>query len=206
MRLSQIKEEDVRLMSCAEKWNLNCGGVSDDLVGVADAAILLGTDPKRALPRAIAAAKLYSDGRARYIVSSGGVVWDTDGEALSEADFMARVLIENGVPIEAILLDNEARSTVENMICSSLVISRHDGFYRTKKVVIVSDLTHIKRSVALAKAFLPRGTQIYTYPSYLEQSAEDYLRRYDTDEVLAGALRHMIELYENGVIEDIELE
>ncbi len=205
MRLSEMKKEDVAAIPTPRKWEMNCGGVCDTLNVTADAAILLGTAPEGALPRAIAAAKLYGDGRVRYIVASGGVKWNVGGESVSEAEYMARVLMENGVPSEAILLDNDARSTLENMICSSLVIARHDCFYVTKSVVIVSDVTHIKRSLALAKTFLPRGVWIYAHPSYLEASADAYFRRDDTDEVLNAAIRHMIELHDNGIIEDLEL-
>ena len=110
MKLSQVTKEQLSAMTWEQKWEFNCGGVCDEGRS-ATFAILLGGAPIRAVERAHGAARLYHEGRVKYIVPSGGVEWDFGGETLSEACFMKRVLIENGVPEEAIILENEARTT-----------------------------------------------------------------------------------------------
>ena len=79
-----------------------------------------------------------------------------DVERISEAQYMARILRESGVPDGAIVLDEEARTTLENMICGALAISRSPGFHRVSRVCVVTSEWHLRRSLSLAEAFLPR--------------------------------------------------
>ena len=155
MKLSEIDKEALMALSDEQKWNIACGGVRDDGES-AETALLLGGRPARAVERALAAARLYQEGRVNVIVASGGVEWDYQGERISEARLMDRILRREGVPEEAIILENEARTTIENMIYGTLQISRrYDNFL--DRVIIVTSVSHMKRSLALAKALLPRN-------------------------------------------------
>ena len=205
MKLSSVTKDRLLTMSLEQKWNFNCGGIHDDGES-ADVALLLGTNPELAIERAKAAAQLYLSGRVPMIVASGGVKWDYHGEKISEADLMAQILQENGVPTDAILLDNEARTTQENMICSALQINRKNKFYTVDKVIIVTSLTHMKRSLALAKAFLPRKVIVSAYPVPLSQSKEDWLKSEENVKNLTASIRLLKELVDHRVIEDMDID
>ena len=115
MKITEIKKETLMALSPREKYEFVCGDIIDDGKS-APVALLLGGNPNNARNRALAAAELYRAGRVPYIIPSGGVKWDIDGEQISESHFMKRILMEKGVPEEAIILENQATTTIENMI------------------------------------------------------------------------------------------
>ena len=198
MKLSKISMEKLLFLSPEEKEGLVCGGICDGGES-GEFALLLGSSPFRAEPRARAAAELYRQGRVKYIVPSGGVKWDTYGEQMTEAEYMRRILLSEGVPEDAIVMENEATTTKENMIYGALQMNRKTHFYSGKKVIIVSSEAHMKRSLALAKAFLPRFVEISAYPSKTEGDGTEHQKLYDSEiKLLKG-------LVDNGMIEDIDV-
>ena len=83
MKLSELTKETVSKLTPKEKWDIIFGGVRDN-GECAEFALLLGTKPSLAKERAEAAARLYAEGRVKYIVPSGGVTWE--GDSFSEAE------------------------------------------------------------------------------------------------------------------------
>ena len=79
----------------------------------ADCILTLGSHDTRV---AVTAAQLFTEGWAPLLVFSGGLgrlteeLWTE-----SEADKFARIAIENGVPEEAILIENKSTNTGENI-------------------------------------------------------------------------------------------
>ena len=205
MKLSDINIDDLLARSPEEKWNFVCGDVKDD-GETADIAILLGSRPQRATERALAAAELFLAGRVKYIVASGGVKWEAGGEELSEAELMKRVMVDAGVPEEAILLDNEARTTVENMICSTLVINRTVKITKNDSVIIVTSQSHMKRSLALARALLPRKFRISGYPSFPSVSREEWLADEKNRELLDSCITLIKRLVDSRFVEDMDID
>ena len=202
MKLSEMSKEYVASMPFEKKVEFICGGIIDDGKS-APVALLLGGNPNNAVPRALAAAELYRSGRVSYIVPSGGVKWDFFGEQVSEANYMKRVLIENGVPEEAIILENEARTTKENMIYGTLQINRKLHFKKVDHVIIVTSRSHMKRSIALAKAFLPRKVTVSAYPANHEAIIAGMPE--SSGAWIAKELDLIKGLVDSGVVEDMEI-
>lgn len=192
MKLSQIKKEDIATLSDGQIESIVFGGERlDD--PAAEVALLLGTRPEEAIPRAVAAAELCLAGEVKYVVPSGGVEWELDGELVSEAEIMRRVLIDRGVPQEAIILENEARTTKENMIYGSLQINRKVNFYNVRRVCIVTSPSHLRRSIELARVFLPRCVEVVGYAA---DHAED-------PETVRREVPLLKSLVDNRMIDDI---
>jgi len=204
MRFSEITMEDLSALPYTEKWNIVCGDIRDD-GKTGEIALLLGTDPEMAIPRAHAAAQLYRQGRVQYVVASGGVEWEYQGEMISEAALMARVLVENGVPEDAIILDNEARTTRENMICGTLAIERAMTFKYVEHVIVVTSQGHMQRSLALARAFLPRKVSVSGYPCLIRETPETWLKSQENCRLLDHALRMTKRLVDFGIVEDLDI-
>lgn len=192
-------------MTPEQKWDFNCGGICDGGEW-GEVALLLGTRPDGAAERALAAAQLYREGRVKYIVPSGGVKWEYQGEMISEADFMTRILLREGVPQEAIIIENEARTTRENMIYGTLQINRKTKFHTVDKVIIVTTVSHMKRSLALARAFLPRKVAISAYPSYPDLPREEWLKCEENVKLLDSAISLIKDLVDYRVVEDMEID
>lgn len=203
MKISEISLDTLQNLTYEQKFDLVCGSVCDD-GKTGDIALLLGTAPAHAKERALAAAELYRSGRVRYVVPSGGVEWDTDGEMVSEATFMKKILLEEGVPEDAIIMENEATTTKENMIYGALRINRATKFYDTKRIIIVTSMNHMQRSLALAKAFLPSFVEISGYPAM--QSKEEHLKHKYNRDVLDDSIRLTKGLVDKGIIEDFDVD
>lgn len=204
MKISCATLEQLWALTPEQKWEIVCDDIRDDGAS-AEVALLLGTAPSRAILRAKAAAELYRAGRVQYILASGGVRWDYNGESLSEAELMARTLQEEGVAQEAILLDHEARTTVENMICGAFVIQRTLRFKKVDRVIIVTTIEHMRRSIGLAKAYLPRKVEISAYPALYEQEREVWLADPENITRLDNELRYTRDLVQQRFMEDFEI-
>ena len=102
--------------------------------------------------RVKAAAKAYREGYADVIVACGGT---TEGHRISEAEVMQALLLEEGVPMRAILLENKSQVTIENMRFAARVM----GGARGKRVLVVTSDYHVRRSVltAMRAGFKAKG-------------------------------------------------
>ena len=204
MKLTEMTRAELWALTTEQKWKINCDGICDEGRS-AEVAILLGGAPVRAVERARGAAALYRAGRVKYIVPSGGVKWDYLGEQLSECEIMTRILLEGGVPAEAIIPENEATTTKENMIYATLRINRKTKFRGFDHIIIVTSETHMKRSIALAKALLPRKFTVSAYPTYPEGSREAWLADPQNLEILDKSILLMKDLVDEHIIEDMEI-
>ena len=204
MKLSQISLDEISRLSAEQKTRIVFDATSRfDEVG--DLALLLGTRPTYWQERCRGAADLYFAGKVRYIMPTGGVCWEHEGRTVSEADGMREMLLEMGIPGEAILLENEARTTVENMIYCTLQMYRHFHFEGIKTVYVVTSPGHLTRSLILAEALLPRGMRILGYggKDYEFEKAhwQDSARgREFTDQ----SILHTRRLIDRGLLEDLE--
>ena len=204
MKISEMTMEEVLALSTEQKWKIVCDGVKDD-GRTAPVAVLLGGRPKYARERAITAAELYRLGRTRYIVPSGGVEWDVDGEMISEVDYMTKIMIENGVPTDAIIPEREATTTRQNMRFARPIVERLLEGEACREIIIVTSQNHMNRGMALARHYMPKDILISAYPSfpnetYEEQiTLEEYIGR--TDMFLAATKK----LIDSGIMEDVEV-
>jgi uncharacterized SAM-binding protein YcdF (DUF218 family) len=93
--------------------------------------------------RAHHAARLYQRGLAAYIIPTGGLT----GPPPSEAAAMASVMRGDGVPSDAIILEEQARDTVGNIAYSRAIMG--DNGWKT--AILVTEPNHIKRASVIAR-------------------------------------------------------
>ena len=116
----------------------------------ADAALVLGaavfgSAPSPVLIERLRHAKmLYEAGRIKHILVAGGRSPD---DALSEAEAGRDWLAANGVPSEAILIEDQSRTTVENLTNAKPLLIKQ-GLH---EVLIVSDPLHMRRALLIAR-------------------------------------------------------
>lgn len=159
MKVSQIPVAALSDLSNDEKTRIVFGGEREtDGHGVA--ALLLGGSPVVMDSRARAAAELYRKGLVPLVIPTGGVRHGDGGYGPTEAEYMAGVLRNSGVPDEAILLENKATTTRENMIFGEMVIERAAHPRGAFAVYIVTSAFHLRRSLALARLYLPSTARI----------------------------------------------
>jgi uncharacterized SAM-binding protein YcdF (DUF218 family) len=116
----------------------------------ADVALVLGSylAPDGAplpsmLGRVEHAVELYKTGRVQKLVLSGGVAKNGHTEASVMRD-LARAA---GVPEEALILELDSRSTIENFACSRTVFAN----LGVKRALLVTETWHMPRAMLLAR-------------------------------------------------------
>lgn len=170
-----------------------------------EVALVLGTD-KPNVDRTPEAVRQYKNGACDKLVFSGGVYWDTEYGRVTEAEYMRRYALENGVDDKDIILDEIARTTIENMLGGALAINRGFEYVSdVKNLMLITSSYHMRRSLLLAEALLPRNFKISPCPAYGMTDATNWR---DTDK---GRRRVMAEatyikaMAVHGLTDDIEI-
>lgn len=169
------------------------------------AALVLGTANPN-IDRTPEAVKQYKAGNCGKLVMSGGVFWDTEYGRLTEAEYMKSFAVENGVPEKDVVLDNMARTTIENMLCGAIALHREFRYIsEVKDLLLITSLYHMRRSMLIADALMPKKMRVHPCPAYgiidkTNWKDTESGRKRVTAEV--GYIKAMIV---NGLVDDIKL-
>ncbi len=126
-----------------------------------DLIFVLGSNDARV---AEYAAELYHRGLAPYIVFSGGAGRFTQGWQLTEAEIFAKAAQTKGVPSEAILLENKATNTGENIRFSRQII-REAGKPEPSRILALQKPYMERRTLATLEAQWPGPTFLVSSPA-----------------------------------------
>ena len=127
----------------------------------ADAAIVLGASVYDNSPSPVFcerinhAVELYDDGYVNTIIMTGGV---GEGNIRSEADIAREYAEQQGIPAEAILIEETSTITAENLENARRIMEQTE----IDTVLIVSDPLHMKRAMLYAKDL---GMDAYSSPT-----------------------------------------
>jgi uncharacterized SAM-binding protein YcdF (DUF218 family) len=112
----------------------------------------LAADLSGASDRILHALRIYRAGKASLIViSAGNLPWQ--GKMKPEAQLIADLLVELGVPPSALILETESRNTRENAVNTAALFRTHGW----RSGILVSSGVHMPRAVA---AFQKAGVKI----------------------------------------------
>lgn len=111
-------------------------------------------DASMASPRIDTAAQLYDAGRAPRIVLSGAAL---DG-SLSEAQMMAKQLMQKGIPEQALILETDSLTTYQNGVYTGRALKERG----IDRVLLVTSALHMPRAVAV---FRKQGIAVAAAPS-----------------------------------------
>lgn len=115
-----------------------------------DVIIVLGCkvqneEPTRfLLERTLKANELYKEGYAKYIILSGGKGED---EGISEAECMKRILIEQGIESDKLILEDQSKDTYENLVNSQKIMKDKN----LNRAIIVSNKFHLRRAKMISE-------------------------------------------------------
>ena len=134
------------------------------VVVVLGAQVLRSGRPSRTLEaRARHAGRLYASGGVDLLIPTGG-----EGEhPPSEAEVMAGILREMGVPCEVVVIEDGARSTWE----SALLVAEIARGMGIGEVLVVTDPLHCVRTVAAfgRAGLLASAEPVYSSPMWRER-------------------------------------
>jgi uncharacterized SAM-binding protein YcdF (DUF218 family) len=128
----------------------------------ADLCIVLGhNDPETSARRVRYAARLYAERLVPSLLVTGGV---TAPGRPAEAELMAAVAVEAGVPPGQLLVEPLARTTMENVAQSAALLRERGLLDSLSTVILVSCAYHMGRSRMLARAAFPAGVRFLACP------------------------------------------
>jgi len=154
-----------------------------------DYAIVLGCDTEHALKRADYAAEFYHREGTQKLIVSGGVERSLGEKKMPEYQIMRDRLIEKGVPENAILLETQAKDTIQNMLNSATVISNDRYIMKVKNITIITEAYHLPRALITAKLFLPRIFNVYGFSVNCAEQVRESMDMINTE---LGFLRTLI--------------
>lgn len=207
MYLSQIKKEDLNKLTVGEKTRILFDTIYDDDCEKAPVGIVLGCSYVPYMEERInGALELYKSGRVQKLMPSGTVIADLLPEKrITEAEYMAERLIALGVKDDDIILENNASTTIENMICSQLEINRYYGNGTTCDVFIVSSPLHLRRSKMIADLYMPKNIKKHLYPCPTDRHGRDNWMNFpEAVEQVNDEISMMWVMIATGQAEDIE--
>ena len=156
------------------------------------------------------AARLYKEGKAEKIMPSGMYFYQfgrfmnervTDerykGIYETEAEFLASVLVKNGVPKEDVIKEEKATNTYENAIYSKELL--REMKFRIKSAIICPQAFHARRALMTYSHLFP-DTKLYVVPTNTQNITAD--NWYNTErgrQVVLGELRKCGEYFENYI-------
>jgi uncharacterized SAM-binding protein YcdF (DUF218 family) len=133
-----------------------------DRIFAADFAIVFGmTSWHRPTERAV---ELYKTGTARRLLFTGGF---NRRIGAVEASEMAREALQSGIPAAAILVEDRASNTAENLIFSRRLIEETVGLETIDTILLVAISFHMRRVLMTAQRTFPPEIALGTvsYPS-----------------------------------------
>ena len=204
MKLSTLTEEQLSQLTVQQVTEIVYGDWQDDGESY-DVALLLGGKAFVCRERAEAAAHLWHTGRVKYIVPTGGVKWETELGEISESTLLRHYLLELGVPEEAILQEDEASTTVENMLYSTILMQRVLRIKNVRKLAVVTSPCHLRRSLLHANNYLPRPVEVH---GFALAKTPDNRTDWNGDTVQQKRthreLRLLWQLVQTGIVPDVE--
>ncbi|MGQ9668526.1 MAG: YdcF family protein [Anaerolineae bacterium] len=126
-----------------------------DVIVILGAQVLPGGEPGPNLrPRTEKAVRLYQEGWAPVIITTGGIA----GDAFSAASVAGRTAVAMGVPEEAILIAGGSNNTRED-VRRAISVMRERGWH---SALVVSHPLHLLRGILL---FWRAGVQAFPSPT-----------------------------------------
>ena len=119
--------------------------------------------------RLMYAALLYQEGKAPFVLVSGGNMPWVQSSSGTAADDMASLLEMMGVPEEAIWRQSVSRNTYEDAVECARLLADHG----VSRILLVTSASHMPRSVAL---FQKQGLVVVAAPTDFAVSYEDWQR------------------------------
>jgi uncharacterized SAM-binding protein YcdF (DUF218 family) len=160
------------------------------LLSNSDCLFVLGSNDIRVAERG---AELYLAGFAPLLIFSGAVGKLTEGKFdCSEAQYFANRAIQMGVPEQAIIIEDKATNTGENISLTMALLKEKE--ITLNSYIVVQKPFMERRAYAVFKKYLPTAKLLVTSPqiSYQDYPNED-LSRDDILNVMVGDLQRIRE-------------
>ena len=151
---------------------------------------------------ALRCAELYREGYAPKVMFSGGLGRNTLGRwSKSEAERFADIAMANGVPTEAILLENRSTNSAENILFTHEIL-KAEGLDNAPLICVHKPFME-RRLMAAMGVYWPEVNAVYTSPrmsiqDYIDSCIRQGLTEHTAVCIIVGDLQRMVVYAEKG--------
>ncbi|MGV6861712.1 MAG: YdcF family protein [Putridiphycobacter sp.] len=117
---------------------------------------------------------LYHLGKVDKILISGDSGYILD-KGLKEAEQFKKILVENGIPPEDVLVESKSKNTYQNAFESKLIL---DQTPENESVLLVTSATHMRRSIGCFEKVGFKNFGTFTTDHYTGQNRHYFLDQY----------------------------
>ena len=150
------------------------------------------------------AVELYNNKRAPYILFAGGK--GKEG-TIPEAKIMKEKALALGIPEEVILTEEESNNTIENILCSMLVLERKFLLQNIERLIIVSSPFHIQRLSHSLSRYMPKWIKYsYCYDDNSPVSRDRWSKNLETKKRVEYEAKGIIFYAKNKYIDDKDIK
>ena len=201
MLVSNIKEEDLTLDVVDKLLFQDLEDTGENV----DCIIVLGS-VKAAQYRVPVAVDAFKAGRANKLMLCGGKIREFPNGRYSEAEHMAKAVLELGIPEEDIILENSSQNTVENILFALIELQKSFCLNKVKRVLLVTTAYHTRRSLAIAQYLLPKHIDVIPCPANDNNTRrENWMNTPVGVERAKHEAMKIVSYVTNGVIPDFEI-
>jgi uncharacterized SAM-binding protein YcdF (DUF218 family) len=159
----------------------------------------------RGIERANKAVELYVQGRAEYILFTGGLGYGKYDYplALKQRD----IAVNLGVPEDKILVEDRSNNTKEDAIASLFILENKFGIHNVKSLLVVSIPWHCTRGLLYLKTYYPPWiTYTWCPANYSEHQIDNWWQYQESYEYVMKEITNLVKFVQEGQLTDIEIE
>ena len=116
---------------------------------------------------------------------------------------MKEKLIQLGIPEKVILTEEESYNTIENVLCSLVILNRKFLLQNIKRLIVVSSPFHIQRLSLTIQRYMPKWINYsYCYDENSKVSKNNWSKTEETKKRVEHESKGIIYYVKNNYIED----
>jgi uncharacterized SAM-binding protein YcdF (DUF218 family) len=159
----------------------------------------------RGIERVDKAVELYQQGRAKYILFTGGLGYGK--YAYPEASKMRDEALKLGIPEDKILVEDRSNHTKENAIASLFILENKFGLQNLETLLVVSIPCHSRRGLLSLKTYYPNWINYnWCSANYKEYQSHNWWKNSNSYEHVMKEIGNLIKLIRERQIIDAEID
>lgn len=170
-----------------------------------DCQIIFGCHIKRLLDERInCAIEILRTKEVKSVLLTGGIGSKGD---FNEAQYMREKLIMAGIPENEIMIEDQSRTTEENVV-NSIEILKENNLFQNTTIVLVSNQAHLRRIHLEFKKYIKNKHYhlLYEYPKQELVSFENVQKDYKLRDLAEKQVIKIVDYIREGKLPDEEIE
>ena len=170
-----------------------------------DCLIIFGCHIKRLLDDRInCAIEILRTKKVEFVLLTGGIGSKGD---FNEAQYMKEKLIMEGIPKNKIMIEDQSKTTKENVV-NSIEILKKNNLFQDKKIVVVSNQAHLRRIHLEFKKYIKNEHchLLYEYPKQELVFFENVQKDYKLQDLAKKQVIKIVDYIKEGKLPDEDTE